>query len=42
MALARPAPTATVRRWADDLTLLGATNPGPDRTLTPIAAVYLR
>jgi MFS family permease len=32
----------TVRRWADDLTLLGATTPGPARTLTPIAAVYLR
>ena len=32
----------SVRRWADDLTLLGATAPGPARTLSPIAAVYLR
>ena len=26
----------TVRRWADDLTLLGATTPGPARTLSPL------
>ena len=32
----------SVRRWADDLTLLGATAPGPARTLSPIEAVYLR
>jgi hypothetical protein len=31
----------SVRRWADDLTLLGATTPGPARTLSPIAAIYL-
>ncbi len=32
----------SVRRWADDLTLLGATAPGPARILSPIEAVYLR
>ena len=32
-----------VRRWADDLALLGpAAAPGPARTLTPLTAVYLR
>ncbi|MDT7581657.1 MAG: hypothetical protein QOK35_2921, partial [Pseudonocardiales bacterium] len=32
-----------VRRWAGDLALLGPdAGPGPDRTLTPIAAVSLR
>ena len=39
-AAARYGPT--VRRWADDLALLGSTAPGPARTLSPIAAVYLR
>ncbi len=32
----------SVRRRADDLALLGATAPGPARTLSPIEAVYLR
>lgn len=36
-----------MRRWADDLTLLGAADgstavPAPTRTLTPLTAVYLR
>jgi len=32
-----------VRRWADDLALLGpAAGPGLDRSLTPLTAVYLR
>jgi hypothetical protein len=37
----------SMRRWADDLTLLGAADgstavPAPTRTLTPLTAVYLR
>jgi hypothetical protein len=32
-----------VRRWADDLALLGPTaGPGPDRHLSPLAAISLR
>jgi hypothetical protein len=36
-----------MRRWADDLTLLGPADgstavPAPTRTLTPLTAVYLR
>jgi hypothetical protein len=31
-----------VRRWADDLALLGPAAPGPARTPTPMTAVYLR
>ena len=32
----------TVRRWADDLALLGSAGPGPARNLSPLTAVYLR
>jgi len=32
----------SVRRWAGDLALLGTTSPAPDRTLSPLTAVYLR
>jgi MFS family permease len=32
----------SVRRWAGDLALLGATSPAPDRILSPLTAVYLR
>ena len=40
-AVVRYGPTA--RRWAGDLALLGpAAAPGPDRTVTPMAAVSLR
>jgi hypothetical protein len=44
-AVARYGPS--MRRWADDLTLLGAADgsnavPAPTRTLTPLTAVYLR
>jgi hypothetical protein len=40
-AVVRYGPAA--RRWAGDLALLGpAAAPGPDRTLTPLAAVSLR
>lgn len=40
-AVVRCGPAA--RRWAGDLTLLGPdAGPGPDRTLTPLAAVSLR
>jgi predicted MFS family arabinose efflux permease len=32
----------SMRRWADDLTLLGSSTPGPARTLTPLTAAYPR
>ena len=32
----------SVRRWAGDLALLGTSSPAPDRTLSPLTAVYLR
>ena len=32
----------SVRRWAGDLALLCTTSPAPDRTLSPLTAVYLR
>jgi predicted MFS family arabinose efflux permease len=46
-AVAGLAPTVlryrpAVRRWADDLALLGPAAPGPARTSTPLTAVYLR